>query len=70
MCNFTLVIRNKLTKQLEIMTNLNTNEIKATEQFCMQLCYYCESEHTRKNSSYCCNGCEKAQQKQEEFDNN
>lgn len=33
-----------------------------------ELCYYCESEHTRIQSSYCCDGCEKAQEK--EFDNN
>lgn len=42
-----------------------TYPVKATE-----VCYYCESEHTRKQSSYCCSGCEKAQQKQDEFDNN
>lgn len=33
-------------------------------------CYYCDSEHTRTESSYCCDGCEKAQEKQNEFDNN
>ena len=27
-------------------------------------CWYCEGEHTRKQSSYCCDGCEKAQEKE------
>lgn len=36
----------------------------------IQLCYYCGSEHTRKQTDYCCTGCEKAQEKQNEFDNN
>tara|TARA_R110002153_G_scaffold154516_1_gene306566 strand:- start:3258 stop:3434 length:177 start_codon:yes stop_codon:yes gene_type:complete len=25
-------------------------------------CWYCDSEHTRAQSSYCCDGCEKAQE--------
>jgi hypothetical protein len=45
------------------MTTTTEKNYQATE-----LCYYCESEHTRTQSSYCCDGCEKAQEK--EFDNN
>jgi|15BtaG_2_1085339.scaffolds.fasta_scaffold72610_2 Zn finger protein HypA/HybF involved in hydrogenase expression len=27
-------------------------------------CWYCDREHTRKQSSYCCDSCEKAQEKE------
>ena len=27
-------------------------------------CWHCDSEHTRTESSYCCDGCEKAQEKE------